>query len=411
MHAIVPHHVEQHAEAAAALWTLRHAATDQPHCAIRHLVRVEERLGAHLGAVRAGGGDGLAAACERLAQRGGPGELFVAALLALEAGDRALLDELVELARLQPETQAGLLGALGWIAPRRLAPFLRPWLAGDGFSRCLGLAACSAHRSDAGAALERLVEDPEPAVRGRALRLAGELGRADLCAAAAAAADESHGPAALWGAWAAALLGDPAAGLPVLEQAAENEPDGGPALDAAVRAARRETARAWIRGLGEDPRRGRLMVRALGILGDPAGVPWLLGRMADPELARAAGESFALLTGVDLAHDDLAADTPPDLALGPEAGLAADGLPADPDAGLPWPDPDLVRDWWERRGGMLARGSRYILGRPVDTDGCKAAWSQGFQRQRRAAAYELALMRPDVKLRNWRARLLPRGNS
>lgn len=396
MHAPLPAHPDQHASAAGHLWSVREAAVDRPDCAPRHLLRIERQLAVHLAALRAAAREGREAAAEALARELDPGAQFVSALLAMEAGDHALLDGLVCLAREDPLLQTGLLGALAWTGPRTVQLLLRPWLAGDGFSRCLALAACSQQRRAPGVPLERLVEDPEPAVRGRALRLAGELGATALAPAAAAAAGEAEGPAGYWGAWAAALLGEPAAALPALEAAAEANP-AGEAVELAVRAAQPGNARAWLRGLGDDPARLRLVLRGLGALGDPAAAPWLLGRMSDPVLARLAGESFALLTGVDLAHDGLAADPP--MAEHED----------DPDTGLPWPDPELAGEWWERNARRLPAGTRHLLGLTVDEWACESAWSRGWQRQRRAAAYELALMRPGTGLRDWRARLLPRG--
>ena len=96
---------------------------------------------------------------------------------------------------------------------------------------------------------------------------------------------------------------------------------------------------AWLRGLNSDPRHARLAVTACGIIGDPAFVPWLIGRMEIPELARAAGESFSMITGVDLAYDDLDTDAPEGFQAGPNDNPDDDNVALDPDEDLPWPDP------------------------------------------------------------------------
>jgi len=41
------------------------------------------------------------------------------------------------------------------------------------------------------------------------------------------------------------------------------------------------------------------------VLGDPVLLPWLFEQMIIPEVARVAGESVSMITGVDLAYDDL----------------------------------------------------------------------------------------------------------
>jgi uncharacterized protein (TIGR02270 family) len=143
-------------------------------------------------------------------------------------------------------------------------------------------------------------------------------------------------------------------------------------------------------------------VTACGILGDPAFVPWLLGRMEIPELARAAGESFSMITGVDLAYDDLEKDAPEGFQAGPNDNPADESVAMDRDEHLPWPDPALIQAWWQDNGARFAAGTRHLLGRPLDEAACQHALAAGFQRQRRAAAFELALARPEALLLNWR---------
>ena len=67
---------------------------------------------------------------------------------------------------------------------------------------------------------------------------------------------------------------------------------------------------------------------------------------------------------------------------------------ADPDEDLPWPEAVSVGRWWRENAGRFAGGSRYLLGRPVGRDAAEAAFRDGRQRQRKAAAYELAVAEP-----------------
>ena len=139
------------------------------------------------------------------------------------------------------------------------------------------------------------------------------------------------------------------------------------------------------------------MVTATGHLGDPVAVPWLISKMATPELARVAGESFALITGVDLAYDDLETDVPQDFQSGPTDEPSDPNVDLDPDDNLPWPDPALIQAWWQDNAARFPAGTRHLLGRPIDEAACHHALTAGFQRQRRAAAYELAAARPDAR--------------
>ena len=53
-----------------------------------------------------------------------------------------------------------------------------------------------------------------------------------------------------------------------------------------------------------------LMIGATGVVGDPQALPWLLGQMNDPVVARIAGEAFSGITGVDLERDGVAVRKP-----------------------------------------------------------------------------------------------------
>jgi uncharacterized protein (TIGR02270 family) len=266
------------------------------------------------------------------------------------------------------------------------------------------LAACSVHRVDPHSYLGRLLADDAPIVRARALRLAGELGRAELNQELRNAVQDPDVTCRFWAAWSAGLIGERGPAIPILKQHAEG--DGAfkwHALDLVLRIMPQTDAMAWLRGLNSDPRHARLAVMAGGIIGDPAFVPWLIGRMEIPELARAAGESLSLITGIDLAYDDLEKDAPEGFQTGPNDNPADDNVALDLDDNLPWPDPELLQAWWQDNGARFAAGStRHLLGRPLSPDACQHVLTAGFQRQRRAAAFELSLVRPDAQLLNWR---------
>src|SRR5262249_43993709 len=155
--------------------------------------------------------------------------------------------------------------------------------------------------------------------------------------------------------------------------------------------------------LGNDPANGRLLVVAAGVVGDPIVVPWLLDKMRVPTLARVAAESFSMITGLDLAEQKLDSVPPEGFVAGPTDDPLDENIAIDPDENLVWPDPAKVKDWWQKEGGRFTRGSRYMTGRLLTREACLAVLSEEYQRSRRAAAYELALMTPNHQLLNWRA--------
>jgi uncharacterized protein (TIGR02270 family) len=396
--------VEQHAEEAAFLWLLRDAAVDAPHYALRHLARLDERVEAHVDGLKVAGEPGWEIALAQLEEHQEAGEVFAAGVLALESQDAGRIDRVVAITEAAPETTRGLISALGWVAPERLRGTVKTFLdSASPQRRMLGLAACSVHRVDPASYLRALVEDAAPLVRARALRLVGELGRAELAREVQAALREEDAAARFWAAWSAGLIGarDPA--IPILQEHAEGT---GPykwrALDLALRIMPQPAAMHWLRGLNSHPEHARLAVVACGIIGDPAFVPWLIGRMDVPELARVAGESFSMITGIDLAYDDLETDAPADFAASPTDNPDDENVAMDQDDNLPWPDPALIHTWWQANGARFPPGTRHLLGRPLSPEACQHALAAGFQRHRRAAAFELALVRPDTLLYNWR---------
>jgi uncharacterized protein (TIGR02270 family) len=140
-----------------------------------------------------------------------------------------------------------------------------------------------------------------------------------------------------------------------------------------------------------------------GALGDPSSVPWLIGNMKSPDLSRLAGEAFSMITGVDLEAQDLDQDGP---ASGeePEEPSSVNPLGLDEDGHLSWPKHALVEQWWRIHHGDFQDGMRYLAGQPLTTRAARQVLTVGNQRQRAAAAIELALREPDEILFEVRAR-------
>lgn len=393
--------VEQHAEEAAFLWLLRDKAVDAPHYKRHHLARLEERIEAHLDGLRVAGAVGYEVALRQLERHAEKGELFAAATLALETGETARLEPLVEMARVTPEIRRGLYGAIGWIGVRGLRPWTRDWLwSEDAFERLLGIVACSLHRVNMGVRLDELLDDSDADVRARAHRLAGEIGRQDLCAKLAETGASDVEPAHAWAVWAAGLLGHQAAFVELEPIAEQGGAAAEPALELLVRGGEPGQVTSWIRSHSADLRRSRLVIKAVGGLGDAAALPWLLARMTEPEVACLAGEAFSLITGVDIALADLEA-----VHAAAKPAAAESPFPDVADEGLPRPSALHVAAWLHGNGAAFVAGRHYLLGHAKSPSASEHAWAHGYQRQRRAAAYELACHHGAATLRTWRQRV------
>jgi uncharacterized protein (TIGR02270 family) len=162
------------------------------------------------------------------------------------------------------------------------------------------------------------------------------------------------------------------------------------------------------RALAQAEQGYRVAFAAAAALGDPAALPWLLDRMADPAMARRAGLAWSMITGLNLGAAELEAEAPKGLSAGPTDEADDEDVSEDPDDGLPFADLDALRAWWQDAQARFEPGKRYLLGKPV-TDG---AWleevlSRGHQVARAAAALELAMSGrrkslPEVRAVAWR---------
>jgi uncharacterized protein (TIGR02270 family) len=146
-----------------------------------------------------------------------------------------------------------------------------------------------------------------------------------------------------------------------------------------------------------------MAVQAVGVIGDPAGIPWLLEQMAVPELARVAGESFTSITGVDLAYEDLEGEKPERFEAGPTENPEDENVELEQDEDLPWPDAGLIEQWWDKNRSKFSNGTRYLCGRAMTLDSLNGVLRTGRQPQRAAAAIELAMRQPGTPLFEVRA--------
>lgn len=401
---VLPDIVSQHAEEAAFLWILRDHAVGAPHYSLKDLAKLDGRIEAHLDGLRIAGDEGRAALEADLA-REEPGEAFAAAVLALETGERDRFDRVLAAARAAPEMRRGLVSACGWVAWEALEGRIAE-LAGGGsaFLQAIGIGACALHRADPGPALDAALADPDPWLRARAARAAGELGRRDLISRLLAELAGEVEACRFWAAWSAVRLGERAAALELLKSLPlSGSPYGERAAFLAVRAMAPEAAQSWLKTLAQNPKWLRLTIRAIGARGDPSYLPWLIECMSEPAMARPAGESVSMITGLDLAYEDLDGDAPEGFEAGPSEAPEEEDVALDSDEDLPWPAAGAIQRWWDANRGRFEAGGRYLLGRPVAEAQCRQVLREGFQRQRRAAALELALTDPERALYETRA--------
>lgn len=397
--------LRQFAEEAAFLWFLRGNIVHAPLYSLNDLERFDERLEAQVDGLSVTG-DGGWEICRSGLAGGVAEEVFAPAVLAFVSGDNDRINEVLDAVGENRGKARAVISALGWLPIEHATPHIRRFLGESApFHRYLGIAASVIHRHDPGQDLNKAVTDSFSLLVARGLRAYGELGQSSelnglrLHEYLTDHDDEIRFSAA----WSAALVGN-AKAIEVLKGfVTPISPYAENALQISVRILRPAAALAWQRDLAQSPETIRLATIGAGAAGDPVLVPWLIERMKTPELARVAGEAFTMITGVDIELDGLNGTRPKGFNGSPTDDPKDHNVAMDADDDLPWPNADLISQWWETNKGSFPGGIRHLLGKPIATGSLRQILGSGLQRQRAAAAVELALMNPGRPLFDVRA--------
>lgn len=287
--------------------------------------------------------------CGAALETPGVGEAFSAVTLAIGAKDRTRLGKLFALAEALPEARRGLTSAFGWVSAHDLEGTVAELLAAkEPVRREVGIATRTMHRLDPGVMLADAIDDPDPRLRARALRAAGEIGRRDLYQRCRERLKDEDPTARFHAAASAFVLGDRDRSLSVLEGLAiRPSPCREDALRRWLMSVDRPSGHRLLMAIAQQPADRRLLIEGAGVVGDPQLLPWLIGLMTDDTVARLAGESFSMITGLDLAYLDLERKPPEDFEPGPTDDAADPNVDMDADESLPWPNQTRIQACWE----------------------------------------------------------------
>ena len=379
--------VDEHVEEAAFLFALRQRATSAPHHDLRTLALLDARLQAHVDGILAAGAAGFARCAEAMAPDR-HGELASAAVVAFAGGASERIEAVLDRARADLVAAGSVVAALAFLPWARVEQHMQALLDSADASRILiGIRAAAVHR--------------QPSVAGQwsaaragpglaaLLRAQGELRAGETRPAVERHMSSEEPNARFWATWAATLLGSehaPSALIPIAETPG---PWAERALELAAVALPFAEARRWLDALVRRPDATRIALQLAGRLGDPSVIPWLLSHLPDPTLGKLAGESFTLITGVDLVAAKLDRAEPGET--GPNDDPDDEDVALDPDDELPLPDPDAIQRFWERARDHFQLGTRYLCGKELSEPSLQALLRAGTQRQRRLAALALAL--------------------
>ncbi len=407
--------ITQHAEEASFLWLLRDAAVHEPHYSLNDLANLDNRVEAHIDGLRIAGDEGWEICKESLAWEEA-GEVFTAAVLAFEKGIDAWIQTVLEAGSESLELSRGIISALGWLPYQQAEAHIQKLLNSESPDlRRIGIAASAVHRQDPGKYLTDAIAGKNPLLKARALKAAGELGRKDLLPFISQFMNDEDDNCRFWASWSAALLGDMNAisALKTFVTSMQSpHPDPLPkgareqaeeAIKIAMRRMDISSAHNWQKELAQNPGAIRPALIGAGVIGDPVSIPWIIDQMVAPEPARLAGEAFAMITGVDIAYEDLEGEWPEGFEAGPTEEPEDEDVKMDPDEDLPWPEPQLIKDWWNKNKGQFKNSVRYLSGKPITPEHLRQVLGTGLQRRRAAAALEQAIMQPGQPLFEVRA--------
>ena len=398
---------EQYATDAAFLWLLRSIAIEQPHNNKQDISVLEKRIDAQLNGLMTSVDIGWTA-CSQGLELEEPGEVFTALVVAMRSHDASKIKHAVEVGLSNNILKAALNSALGWLPHSIVFPWITRFLNGKNMEhKLLGLSACSVKRQDPGEILTQILRREEcqahEQLYARALRVVGELRRQDCMPEIKSASQDDRTSIKFWSYWSAILLGHKSCVEQLKPYVFDAQsPFQEIALQLCFRVLPVEQAREWISALAKNEINMRTIIKATGILGDPHAVNWLIDKMQDQKLAKLAGEAFSLITGADLVKHDLTCEQPTQHPLELDEG----DIELDEDENLPYPAHNKVATLWRSHGKKFIVGRRYFGGQIISVDLLNSVIEKGNQRQRHAAALELALNETGLAFPNTRAKVM-----
>ncbi|MCP3675838.1 MAG: TIGR02270 family protein [Gammaproteobacteria bacterium] len=405
---VYAHIYEQYLTDASFLWVLRTIGVNQPHYTQDDIVDLEQRIETNL--------DGLMTSlelswdvCLEALDVGQAGEVFTVAVVAFRSRDMEKIKVAVSAGLANDESTKGLISALAWLPDKLVHSWIQKFLHSKQLEhKYLAVAACSTRRENPGEILISMLkrEDcvADKKLYARILRLIGELKLFDLRWALDEAYDDDDPAVKFWVNWSTLMLGDKSAVSQIKPFVDASGQLQAMAVKTAFRVLPVEIGRDWISQLAADPEQGRTVIEATGVLGDPVAVPWLIEKMRKVDTARLAAEAFSMITGIDLERYKLVIEAPEDITIIPNDNPDDESVNMDADENLVFPDVDKVAYTWQKHGSNYASGQRYFMGAVIDPILLQEKLTKGLQRQRHAAALELALLNPQMPLTNTKAR-------
>lgn len=401
--AIIEEIIQQHFDEASFLWSQRDVAVTSPNYSLQDLVYLDQRVEAHIDGLRVAGDYGWAL-CETGVLEDEPGTVFTATVIAFESGEEEKMDLVMGVGSKSRVAFRAMVSGLGWMKDKRFNSIIKGLVSNDSRRyRRLGIASCGIRRLDPRIYLDQALNSSDLFLRTLALRTAGELKRRDLLPLIQRDLQQEDHRCRFEAARSALLLGDRSALEVLIQFTRTQSPFQIPAMQTAFRLIDLQAAQNLLRSIAKDRKQIRAALIGISIVGDPMLITMLIQHMETPELARVAGEAFTSITGAELAETNLEGTRPDGFDAGPNDDAEDENVEMDMDEDLPWPGVTQIKHWWKQNNGNFSPGKRYLAGSPISPQQCSDMLENGNQRQRHAAARELALGQADADYPNIKA--------
>ena len=386
---------EQFVDEASFLWLLRSVALTQPHYLPSDLAELEQRIDNNLDGLFSSPDD-VWGICESAMELEEPGEIFTSAIFAFRSLEVNKVQKVVEIGLANVDTFDGLVSAIAWLPDNISKPWLKKFLRSKELDhKYLAVAVLSALREDPGEYLLTMLKREDcrkhEKLYARCMRLVGELKRKDLVPALDTAMNMDSELIAFWARWSAILLGNRTVVRELVPLVSKAGPFQEKATSIYFRTVPVDEAKQLISSLAKLPGHTRIVIKACAALGDPQVMPWLFRRMAEPEHARLAAEAFTQITGIHLEENKLNIDVP-ELTEVPNDNPEDDNIDLDEDENLPWPNVEELKATWQKYRNQYMSNTRYFLGKKLSPEHLRQQIVSGYQRHRREASLELALL-------------------
>ena len=382
--------LEEHLNEAAFQWEQWERALLAPDFTLEETAAVEERLRAHLEGLE---DESAADAVLRPAfESEEPPLIFAAAYALLAQGE--VNEVLLRFRRAGPEARTGIRRALELSeTPGLSARLTRLLTLEDSDLQTPALVALAFRQEASPEVLSRFLVHEEPRARIAALRGALPLPEDAVRRLLPALLDSSH-PDVRATAMEAGLASGVRRAWEACRKAGRSRAMHSPEpLVLLAMGGDDEDVSALLELLGTAELRPTALW-ALGFSGRLAAMEACVKYLAEPSVARLAGEAFSAMTGLRmegpyaLPHGERpeGAPIPPEL----QEDLDANLVPI-PEDDLPWPQVAAITAWWQEARSRFEEGKRYLLGQPFSGPVLVDALETSPMRRRHVLARELAI--------------------